>query len=284
MKTIADIVGLNKNRLQKGLFGVEIEVEGTNLPDRIEGWSTTEDGSLRGDESYEYVMPKPLDLKGVRKALNALEVAFETNKSEVFESVRTGVHVHVNAQDFTIKQLFTFSTCYYLLEDLLIRWCGEYREGNLFCLRTKDAEYVLFALIDAIQNKNMKYLSSENIRYASMNFNSLFKYGSLEFRAMRGTRDLDAIYQWTEILSELRENFTKFKDPAEVIMSMSGEGEDLFLRKILPTTYHLFTDHPNYSLDIRKSARRVQMMAFSTDWDELERKSNNIFDNKEKWL
>lgn len=284
MKTMTDILQLPAKRIQKGLFGVEIEVEGVNLPREITGWTVTEDGSLRGDESFEYVMPRPLDLKGVRNSLNALEEAYAACDSDVVESVRAGVHVHVNVQDFTVKQLFTFATCYYLLEDLLIRWCGEYREGNLFCLRTKDAEYVLFALVDAIQNKNMKYLANENIRYASMNFNSLFKYGSLEFRAMRGTSDLNAIYKWTEILSELRDNFTKFKDPAEVVMSMSGEGEDLFLRKMLPNNYELFIDHPNYALDIRRAARRVQMMAFSTDWDELERKSNNIFDNKEKWL
>ena len=171
-----------------------------------------------------------------------------------------------------------------MLEDLLIRWRAVYRAGNLSCLRTKAVEYVLLALVDAIEHKNMQSLASENIRYASMNFNSLFKYGSLEFRAMRGTRDLDAIYKWVEILSELRDNFSKFKDPAEVVMSMSGEGEDLFLRKLLPNNYQLFTDHPNYALDIRRAARRVQMMAFSTDWDELERKSNNVFDNKEKWL
>lgn len=58
-----------------------------------------------------------------------------------------------------------------------------------------------------------------------MNVFSLFKYGSIEFRAMRGTGDLDAIYEWVEILY-VKNGAKQFKTPYDVILSMSEHGRE----------------------------------------------------------
>lgn len=276
MKNILQSLGL-EGRETKGEWGVEIEVEGENLPNKFPGreWRVEHDGSLKAAEAYEYVT-KPLSIEGVRKALDVLEKAYKECSSDVHESVRAGVHVHMNVQTYSAKELFTFTTVYFIVEELLVKWCGENREGNLFCLRSSDAEYILFALQEAIEHKSWRHIKTDNLRYCSLNFQSLFKYGSLEFRSMRSTPDLDIIYEWVKILEELRDNAKLFASPLDVMMSFSGDGEAQFLRRLFPTKHHLFT-YPGYETIIRRACRRVQMLAFTIDWDTIDRPSNNPF-------
>lgn len=275
MKNILQTLNL---RPTEGEWGVEIEVEGSDLPQQFRGreWRVEHDGSLKAEEAFEYVTPKPLSKAGVRASLDVLEAAYVKCGSEVDESVRAGVHVHMNVQQFTAKEVFTFATLYFIMEELLVKYCGENREGNLFCLRSQDAEYQLFAIQEAVETKNWANIKTDNLRYASLNFQSLFKYGSLEFRSMRSTRNLDLIYQWVEILEELRDSSLKFKSPVDVMMSFSGEGEEAFLKRTFPTKWKLLT-FPDYERSIRKACRRVQMLAYTIDWDNIGKPSNNPF-------
>lgn len=274
MRCMKELIGLSTT---KGLFGVEIEVEGKNLPKNLDKvWRVEKDGSLKAAEAYEYVTPKPLDLNGVRSSLDFLSETYKQCNSQIDESIRAGVHVHMNVQDWNIKQLMTFSISYYILEDVLMNWCGPDREGNLFCLRTKDAEFTLFRLYKTLKSRNLKHLNNDIIRYSSLNYCSLFKYGSIEFRGMRGTGDLDAIYDWVTIINDLRETSLKFDNPNDVMAVMSGDGGLAFLELMLPNTHHLF-DKTDVDKMIRSAARRVQMIAFAIDWNSIGEKGINPF-------
>lgn len=283
MKVLKDIVGLEERRITDGLYGVEIEVEGERLPppNNVDSsiWRMEHDGSLKTEEAWEYVMPKPKCLEGVRESLDYLEEKYIEYDSNVYDSVRAGVHVHMNVQNYTIVELVTFATCYYLAEDLLMEYCGPYRSGNLFTLRSRDAEYNLICLYKALQEKNLRHINTENIRYASLNYLSLFRYGSLEFRGMRGTRNLDDIYQWVEIIDDLRQGAQAYRNPADVIASMSGEGEWEFIKRVFPNTHHLFKQNDNSIKSIREAARRVQMIAFEIDWETISSPNHNIFED-----
>ena len=250
-------------------IGIEIEVEGHNLPQKrnLDGmWRVDTDGSLRG-ESYEYVTP-PIKFDNLGKYLKKLQSAYDACHSEVYESIRTGVHVHLNVQQLTMRQFYNVVTLYFILEDLLVNWCGPSRVGNHFCLRSRDAEFVVFKLVASL--KNFGALDTDVIRYSSLNLYSLFKYGTIEFRAMRGTANLDAIQLWTEVLYSLRNAALKYRDPVDIIMSMSGDGEEALLRNALPDHFHLFTDVPEYRTLIREGARRMQLLAHATDWSKLD--------------
>lgn len=251
-------------------LGIEIEVEGVNLPARVgESWRVDRDGSLRG-ESYEYVS-KPIKYSELTSTLDQLKDAYRRSDSVVHESIRAGVHVHRNVQNFTPVQLFNLSISYFAIEDLLMKWAGENREGNHFCLRAKDGEFVLFQLQRVADTRLIKHLNTDTIRYCSLNLYSLFKYGTVEFRGMRGTANLDAIKLWTEMIYALTENSKRFLDPLDIIMSMSGSGEDSFLRTLLPDHHALLT-YPGYETDIRDSIRRLQFIANTTNWNEFESK------------
>ena len=262
-----------------GIFGVEIEAEGRNLPRDLMNWRTENDLSLKSGEpdKFEYVMPAPLDLDGTHNMLMELKDAYKKNASKVKETDTSGVHVHINVQDYTPKELFTFMVTYLTLEELVLTFCGEMREGNHFCLRVKDAEFILHEFVKAAEQRQFAHLKNDNIRYASMNPCSLFKYGSLEFRAMRGTGDIDAIYEWVEILNEIRLAAKRFKSPDEVVVSISAEGEENFIRQVLGNKAGLFLKVKNAKNMVREGARRVQPLAFIPDWDAFKDTKTNPF-------
>lgn len=280
MKKIVNLIGINSKYVSDKLYGVEIEVEGKHLPnpDNTPGmWRVERDSSLKTAEAWEYVMKGPEYLTGVKGALDALQGVYNALGSQVHDSVRAGVHVHMNVQKWNIKQLLTFSICYYVLEDHLLRWCGENREGNLFCLRTRDAEYVLFQILKVLTERNIKYLQNDIIRYSSLNYCSLFKYGTIEFRGMRGTPDLETIFKWVQMIDELRTTSQGFGSPVEVLDFLSGSGEEDLMKTLLPSFYKDLVAKDSATV-IRNSARRVQMIAYGIDWAALEKPRVNPFE------
>ena len=166
---------------EDGDIGLEIEMEGRSIPPKDftpPEWRKEVDASLRG-ESAEYVLRKPLPLPGVMKALQKLQAVFNACGTEFIPTYRAGIHVHINVQDLTPVQLVTFICSYFMLEEVLLRYCDKSRLGNHFCLRMSDASYALDELVKFIELQDLDPLNSENLRYASLNITSLFKYGSL---------------------------------------------------------------------------------------------------------
>lgn len=261
---------LGIRRKEIGDIGVEIEVEGRNLPRCVKYWRNEQDGSLKGEETAEYVLGKPYDLHGVDEALNYLDQLYNECGTVVDNSVRAGVHIHINCQALTITQLYNYITTYLLLENLLVHWCGEFREGNLFCLRTCDAEWMLGTLKAAARDPKHQFrqrFHRDDLRYSSMNVKALGDYGSLEFRAMRGTRDLKLIYKWAETLFNLRQFACTFNKPTDIIEQFSIGGINSFLERALGKNMDMFTNGVDYQKLVWQGMRNAQDVAFCTDWD-----------------
>ena len=60
----------------KGDIGVEIEVEGSSLPPGTMTWRRERDASLRGEESGEYVLNRPVPYEELTEAFNELKKSF----------------------------------------------------------------------------------------------------------------------------------------------------------------------------------------------------------------
>lgn len=267
MQTVREIF---RNRPTEGSVGIEIEVEGHNLPHVGGAWRCEHDGSLRG-ESMEYVLERPVELPEAYKALAALSHSFEENGSQIADSGRAGVHVHINCQELNIIQLYNFMTLYLIFEDSLVKWCGPDRVGNLFCLRAKDAEWLLFNLAQALEDKQWRRrFSSDDLRYASMNVKALAQYGSLEFRAMRSTHDVDEVFQWAAVLHDLREKAKGVDNPTELIYQVSAGGEEAFLDTYLGEFAEVVKGvDVDWRQSVRDGMRRAQEIAFAGDWEAL---------------
>lgn len=253
-----------------GDVGIEIEVEGENLPRVGKYWRNERDGSLRGPDNNEYVLQKPETLVGAKLALDYLKAAYAKNGAVIHDSVRAGIHVHVNVQKLNIVELYNFMTLYLILEDLLIKFCGEGREGNLFCLRARDAEYLLSQLENAATTREFRgILTSDDLRYSSMNVKAIGTYGSLEFRALRSTADMDRILMWATMLVGLRERAKHYTDPVDIIARFSEGEAEAFLDGCLQEHAAQFKKYEDWPRLIKEGMRRAQDIAFCVNWQEM---------------
>lgn len=247
MKSILEIFGLNKT---VGEFGIEIETEGEHIqyvePNGSFIWNTVKDGSLRGEypnAAAEFVMNRPCLHRYVEKHLDAL---IERQKVAQFAfSFRTSVHVHMNVQPLTEDQVFNIMYTYYLLEGVLVKYCGEHREGNRFCLRLQDSDgcHDVIRVLFSCGINNLRLHSQESLRYAALNLAAITKYGSLEFRSMRGTLDKNVLLPWVDALSNIKKFAVKFQDVRDIHEKVIELGPLGFMQEVLQDEYkHFFTE------------------------------------------
>jgi len=190
--------------------GLEIEVEGEELPrSRLPiPWKFVADGSLRGEDSGEYIYQTPRkpsqvfgDVVALKELLEEDEVGLDT------ASQRTSVHVHVNYRDCTMQQMFTSCAIYYMLEEELFdTFIAPHRKGSFYCLRLSEASTPLNALRSCLQNNDMRALRDQGaLKYSALNLTAIQKFGTLEYRALQGTVEPHTIQAWVNILLTIKE-------------------------------------------------------------------------------
>ena len=255
-KRILEILDLNP---KQGDVGVEIEMESNsdNEFPNVPGWRLTHDGSLRG-HSGEYVLTEPVPVKDLPVLIKNLQVALEANKMEIRYTFRAGVHVHVNVQQLTVKQVRNFAALYLLLEELLIDTCGSDRVGNFFCLRAVDAEFLIDYVAGVISQGRLYDLNTNDIRYAAINFKALPQYGSIEFRALATQPDLENIAPWANLLVSLREKAKTLENPQRILEDFSMLGSRGWVENMLGEYYYMVKDNPKFDEHIWTGMRLAQ--------------------------
>lgn len=257
---------LNNQSDLKNHVGIELEIEGSSLPlVTTKYWKSERDGSLRG-ESFEYVLRKPIPHKEAQKALQEISGIWKKNESKIKDSPNAGTHVHINCSDLTVVQLFNFLTLYLVIEEVLIEICGKDRIGNLFCLRSCDAEYLVDCLTKAVRDSDLSILHTDDLRYASVNVKALGDYGSLEFRAWRSDGDLEAVNWWVDLLMYLKQQARLIDNPSLIVANVSERSPKNFFEDVLGPYAETIPWKNSYEESIINSVRKVQQYAFLGDW------------------
>lgn len=274
-------IELFKHRRRPGEVGIEIEVEGDGLyKGKMVYWKAIRDGSLRGKDNAEYVLSAPVKRKDVTKVLQYFRKTMIKNLCVLdLSSQRTSVHVHINVQDIDFTQIINYFCLYSIFEDALVKWCGANREGNLFCLRLKDASYLIDHVANIVATGSWYGFGSNDIRYASINMAAIHKYGSMEFRAMRGTVDIGIINTWVCMLLQLKDKACLFNNAKSIIEQLSHGGELAFLEDIMGR-YAKKIMFPGIALSIRDGFRRIQEIAYIP----IVNRANPLFDNEQPEL
>ena len=256
----------NVNDVGDAEIGIEIEMEGGGLEldgMKIPAWLQKFDGSLRGT-SMEYVMRGPVKREDVKAALSQLETIAKESGATFRPSDRCGVHVHVNVQSWTTKKVFNFITLYLLLENVLVNYCGETREGNLFCLRGQDADWFIQALMQAKRNHTLVGLCRNEFRYASINVNAIGTFGSLEFRAAQTQKKLSGINTWVKMLLAVKDASLKIKDGPAMVEMFSMDGPEAFILNIFGEKLGALLTTKGYERRLEMAARMVQDIAYTS--------------------
>lgn len=248
-----------------GDVGIEIEMESRN-PVPYDGtytdkWRVEEDHSLRG-YSAELVLKRPVPFEEVPKLMAKLKKQLKAAEVDIKPTIRAGVHLHINMQRHTMGEMFKFMMCYYALETVLTNFCGNGRQGNLFCLRGQDAEYSRYMLGSAIQRGRFTGLQTNSLRYSALNFQSLFSYGSLEFRALATTKDLNNIEVWADILHKVKDYAISSGSCWDNISEISGMGPSHWLTSIVGEEYAKVLEYPDMERDIMKDVRGIQSLCY----------------------
>lgn len=277
---------------KSGDIGLELECEAKRqLPfehAKTTSWAAKSEGSLRG-YGIEYVSRRPW-VMGERvksKISNLCDVINQPAYGIEKDSPRTSLHVHLSVLDLTPVHVWTQVTLYWLLENLLTKYCGELlREGNLFCLRLKDAEGILPIAQQEI-NSNKPWgtnLFNNELRYAGQNLSAVRKFGSLEYRAMRGTTDKDVIWNWTRELHSLqRAAVNTFQTPEGVLDHLSKYGALSILRICFSEQFvEELLGAAGSSLKaaslVDENTGRLLHLVYSNDWKEYQTKCDTYYE------
>lgn len=258
------------------VFGIEVELEGKGVSDATPAvgtfWMAHNDNSLRklkpGDQCIEYVSIQPYDMKTTEKAIHDLFGFLTGPKVEVYESYRTSIHVHVNFAMETFRTVYNFMALSMILDELLVSQNGEHRIGNNFCLRSRDAMGQVVALINSIEQSGGFFNLQPNERYSSINFASLLKFGSIEFRSMECNTHEGRVMHWIGTLQRMKEHARTFRNPTEVIQKFSLLGPEKFLQEALGpfSIKYLHVDNANEMM--RNGVRIAQDFAYCSAWKE----------------
>lgn len=253
-------------------YGIEIEAEGVP-PGGLDWmrylpgvWQTHADNSLR--DGIEFVSNGARALTDIPADMDALQTALTTLQYTPVFSYRTSLHVHMNANDLTVRQLMNLFTLYTIYETPLVAFGGEERRGNVHCLTVHDTNATLQMIRGWLMGQSqLTGLVHRDRRYAAFNWASLPVHGTIEFRSHRGTADRDTVVRWATILSDLKRAAKVFGNPQEIVQEFSRMGPEQFAESVFTNSKEFLATLSGFGQEIWEGVRLAQEVAFArSEW------------------
>jgi hypothetical protein len=257
-------------------IGIEVEIEGINLP--VEGipdrWKVVRDGSLRG--GLEYILREPCGEMEYKPYIRAL---FDSLcEAEIKLSNRCSTHVHINCSGMRANEQTSFVALWTVFEKPLIRWCGDSRVGNLFCLSNDDTNgFNTNQWYNALKSGVFDF--SNHYKYSALNLGSYNKLGTFEIRCMRGVDSPEPLLPWVAILLQLKkEAMTTYRNPVLLGRDLSELGAKNLFRDICDRAgigefgeeVISLSGEGEFESDCLDAFRECQASVYALDWGALE--------------
>lgn len=231
-------------RAQSGEVGIEIELEGENLPHggiACKGWDIHPDNSLRGPGGRgaggaEYTTRGAIMIKDVHTAVSAVRRTLENAKVVLREdSPRTSTHIHLNVQQMSLSDVFGYITIFSAIEPLFLNLCGPRRDGNSFCAPGFDSGdlpdffHSTFSRLEKYSSDNRYVELPGRGKYASLGTFRLHDLGTLEARAFPSSIDPDTIQKWCLWLNNIKTLVEKQEDKTFRSLIKTGLQDPMYL-------------------------------------------------------
>lgn len=234
------------------LIGIEVEVENHSpLHTSTSGiWSREVDGSLRNNGT-EYIS-NPIEARCAPYAIREL-LGECLNKEVCCFGPRTSIHIHVNAQDLTEKQIINATLLYSVVEPLLYKFTGRNRIKNIYCVPVSDTN-----LLIALMATSLNRVARNWPKYSGLNLLPLVSKGTLEFRHMHGTFDYNKVSVWVRMITRIVD-ISKSLDDTKLslkILNLNASNYNSFLKEIFEDD----SEHLKYK-----------------DWEEVENVVGNVY-------
>lgn len=259
-------------------LGIEIELEGTALPTAgyLETvvapsgafWLVKNDGSLRG--GLEYVLSDPCKEEEVEGLCNGLFDVFTARKTTLTPSNRCSIHVHYNVGGLKVNAVTSIIALWTIFEEPLLRWWGEARYKNHFCLSSKDEGSNVEAWDNYLRTGRLPEEAA--LRYTALNLVAIRKYGSVEFRGGGAVNDPSVAATWVRFLWRLCEYAkAKYPNPQQLAYDLSERGADRILEDICGEDFEGFFRTvlrivPDFNRCCTESFHNIQPVIFGFPW------------------
>lgn len=245
-------------------IGIEIEVENVQAHacTAYTVWSVHNDGSLR-NSGYEYVTA-PINGKRIPFALNQF---FRCMSPDIQFSPRTSIHIHLNVLDLTPVQIAGLLTTYMVVEPLLYRFVGGNRDKNNFCVPLNEAAWN--DLIKRFTSETFSVPEMPNHRYLGVNIDAVRKFGTLEFRHLGGTSDVNKIMKWIGLIMSLKtfaiaHPFEAIRD--RIVRLNSNSLYSMFINDVFPYPWHTYLSSASFQQDMEEPVSRVKRLTVKNDF------------------
>ena len=231
-------------------IGVEVELEKVKYKDIPSGvWKIHEEGSLKVNGQEFVTIPiqfkyLEVEIKRLFKGITSCD-----------PSIRCSTHVHINARDFTLKELTAFIILYMIFEKSMFNFSGSRVKSN-FCVP-------LYAACDSIRPLVSKLkddvLHKVWYKYLAFNLCPIWgqdgskKIGTVEFRHMVGTTDVKYILNWINLIVSLKISAKKMPLPIlyEYLETMNTtSGYTWLAQAVFKDFSELITAQPTFKSDV----------------------------------
>jgi len=211
------------------LMGLELEIEGIGVDPAelyVPGMGGEADNSLRDNEygrGWEFIT-KPATFSVAAHILSGFFAKAKLDPTRNY-SERCSVHVHANVQDLTPEQLKSVCLLYQVFERLFYSFAGNDRDKNIFCVPWAETT-LTHRLIDMLMDANLKTLRNWQ-KYTGLNLIPVQTQGTVEFRHLPGTCDLNRILDWMNLIGSLFATARKrsFNEIKSLIVSVNTTSE-----------------------------------------------------------
>lgn len=185
------------NKVDGFLAGIECEIESVDRlnKDLTKFFHAEPDGSLRNHGTEFISVPLPrADLVDKFENLHASIVFYD--KDEAF-SPRTSTHVHINVRSLDEKQVHQLLLFYALFEEFFFAMVDPVRRHNIHCVPLSET------ILPSKYRLNAMYMAKHWHKYTAFNLLPIQKQGTVEFRHLQGTDDVDLLNRWLSTIENL---------------------------------------------------------------------------------
>lgn len=177
--------------------GIRVAVEHYNHTDHQDHWKLVTDASLSGRNTFELVSPI---LHG-EDGINELEkVCWVLELCDVKVNDSCGLHIHMDAQDFTMQTWKNLAISYKRLETVIDGFMPRSRRNNRYCLPLRDITET--SILQARTVTDLRRAFNNN-RYHKVNIEAYTRHSTVEFRQHGGTTNFTKMSAWIHFLGKM---------------------------------------------------------------------------------
>jgi hypothetical protein len=199
------------------------------------------DGSLRNN-GIEFIT-KPLTFNEALTAFDVLHKGLVLGPHPYTN--RTSTHVHVNMANMSMGQVKHLLLLYALLEPVFFEVAGETRKHNIHCVPLS------FTMLPSIYSKPIQDIIKAWSKYSAFNLMPLKSQGTVEFRHLYGTGDIEVYQKWLTLIKELWDFvYTQPNNTLETMLRAEYSPQYI-QHTVLPSSKNIYADYSASLIDVK---------------------------------